>query len=130
MELDSADLGARGKAFRAVDLEIGLTVAEDCHQLQKIGCPGHCVPLEELLSANSVRRSDDRARSPFNMVDQPWTDSLVIAGQVLFRDGNAVVGVWPKRLVGIRDQHAHDVYPSAAAQRLSRRRPGRLWDVG
>ena len=80
MELDSADLGDRGKAFRAVDLEIGLAVAEDCHQLQKIGCSGHSVPLEELLSANSIRRSDDRARPPFDMINQPRTDSFVITG--------------------------------------------------
>jgi hypothetical protein len=59
MELDSTDLGHRGKAFRTVDLKIGLTIAEDCHQLQKLGCPWHGMPLEELLSANSVRRSDD-----------------------------------------------------------------------
>ena len=64
MELDSADLSDRSEAFYAVDLEIGLTVTEDGHQLQKIGGPGHGVSLEELLSANSVRGSDDRARSP------------------------------------------------------------------
>jgi hypothetical protein len=69
MELDSADLGHRGKAFYAVDLEIGLMVAEHGHQLQKVGCPGHGVSLEELLSANSVRGSDDRARPPFDMSD-------------------------------------------------------------
>ena len=80
MKLDSADLGYGGKAFLAVDLKIGLTVAEDRHKLQKIGCPWHGVPLKKLLPANSVRRSDDRARSPFNMINQPRTDSFVIAG--------------------------------------------------
>jgi hypothetical protein len=29
MELDSADLSDRGKAFYAVNLEIGLTITED-----------------------------------------------------------------------------------------------------
>jgi hypothetical protein len=38
------------------------------------------VPLEELLSANPVRRSDDRARSPFDMINQPRADGFVIAG--------------------------------------------------
>jgi hypothetical protein len=59
MELDSADLGDGAKAFYAVDLEIGLAVAENGHELQKIGCPGHRVALEELLSADTVGRSDD-----------------------------------------------------------------------
>ena len=59
MEFDSAYLSDRSEAFGAVDLEVGLTVTEDGHQLQKIGCTGHGVPLEELLSTNAVRRSDD-----------------------------------------------------------------------
>ena len=50
MQLDSADLGDRSQAFHSVDLEIGLTVPEDRHQLEKIGCPGHGVPLEKLLA--------------------------------------------------------------------------------
>ena len=80
MKLNSTDLGYGGKAFLAVDLKIGLTVAEDRHQLQKIGCPWHGVPLKELLSTDSVWRSNDRARSPFDMINQPRTDRLVIVG--------------------------------------------------
>ena len=80
MEADGADLGNRREAFYAVDLEIGLTITEHGHQLQKIGCPGHGVSLEKLLSANPVRRPDDEARPPFDMIDQPWDRQLRSSG--------------------------------------------------
>jgi hypothetical protein len=80
MELDGANLSDRGEAFFAIDLQLGLAVAEDGHQLQEMGCAGHGVSLKELLSANPIGGSDYRAQSPFDMINQPRTDRLVIVG--------------------------------------------------
>ena len=48
MQFDSAELGNRGKPFDPVDLEIGLAIARDRHELEQIGRARHGVALEEL----------------------------------------------------------------------------------
>ena len=91
MQLESANLRDGNEAFHAVDLQIGLLVAEHRHQFQQVGGSRHGMALEELLAADPVRRADDRARPALDMLDQPRTDRFVIAGQILLGDRLAVV---------------------------------------
>ena len=55
MELERGDLGHRRQALDAVDLQIGLAVAEHRHQFEQVRRARHGVALEELLAADAVR---------------------------------------------------------------------------
>src|SRR5215470_13931322 len=84
MILNGCDLRRRNQALDAVNLNIGLAVPFYGHQADQVGHAAHRMPLEEALGIDAVRRADDRARPPFEMVDHPRTDLFEITRQVDF----------------------------------------------
>ena len=50
MQFERRDLGDRRQALDAIDLQIGLAVAEDRHEFEQVGGARHGVALEELLA--------------------------------------------------------------------------------
>ena len=92
----------------AVDLQIGLAVARDFHQLEQIGRARHGVALKELLPADAVGRADDRTGPPADMrrssTARPPRNS---APGRAWSPGVSSPGVGPQRLVGVGDRHAH-----------------------
>lgn len=128
MQFDAADLGDGGKALNAINLQIGFLVAEHLDQFEQVRRSRHRVSLEELLTTDAVRRPDDGAWPSLDMVDQPWTNGLMIVREILLGDRLTVICIGPERLVRAGDHHAHNFCLGVLAACRSRRLwPGRRW---
>ena len=57
--------------------------------------------LKELLAADTIRRTHDRARPALDVRQQPVADLCEIIGEVALGDGVALAVVGPQRLVGV-----------------------------
>ena len=67
MQLERGDLRDRSQTLDAIDLQIGLAVAEHRDELEQIRCARHGVALEELFARDTVGRADDRAGPSLDM---------------------------------------------------------------
>ncbi|WP_234893777.1 hypothetical protein [Sinorhizobium meliloti] len=75
--------------------------------------------LEELLAANAVGRSNDRAGPALDVIDEPGSDGFMVAGEIFLGHGFAIAGVRPEWLVGTGDEDAHDLGLGALAPHRS-----------
>jgi hypothetical protein len=106
MQFDAGTLCHGSQAFDPVDLHIRFSVPGNGNLFEEIGSALHRMPLEKPLSANPVRRSDDRARAALEVLHHPCADDLEISRQVELCDG-AFALVGPKDLVGPAQGHPH-----------------------
>ena len=101
MELHGRDLRHGDEALDAIDLQVGLAIAFDRGELDQIGNAGHGVTLEELLAVDAVRRADDGAGPPLEMLDHPGTDLFEIGGQISLGDGASPFSAGQSALSGL-----------------------------
>jgi len=89
------DLRGSDQALGTVDLQIGLAIATDFHELEQVGCSLHGMALKKKLPPDPIRRTHQGARTSCDVRHQPVCDTFQIAREIEFRDRLAIAGVRP-----------------------------------
>src|SRR3982074_2995627 len=108
MHLESADLGDGGEPLDSLYLYVRRLIALDLRQGEEVRDARHRMALKELLAANAVGRTYQRARSALQMRQQPFANRLVILRQIELTDWLTVPRIGPQHFVGFRERNSHD----------------------
>ena len=107
MQLQSGQLRNFRETLDSIDLKVRLLAARHLRQREHARRARHRMALKKMLSANSVRRANNRARPAFQMRDHPGSNYLVVLRQLQLGDRLSITGVRPQRFIRLRDLDAH-----------------------
>ncbi len=109
MQFDATHLSDCCEPFHPIDLEIGLPVTKHLYKFDQVRGAWERMTLEELLALQTIGRANHRAGPAVDMVDQPRSHRLVIAGEIEFCDWLSIPSIRPECLIRARNQYAHDI---------------------
>ena len=98
--IDGASVETK-QSFDVIDLKIRFAISRDFYEVEKLGGALHGMALEETLTCDPIRRPDDGARSPADVLHHPRSDGFVVLRELELRDGLAPGRRRPERLLGI-----------------------------
>ena len=95
MQLQTGQLCNLRKTLDAIDLKIWLIAARDLRQREHARRVRHRMALKEMLAADTVGRTNDRARPAFQMRDHPRSDRFKVVREIELGNRLTVAVVGP-----------------------------------
>src|SRR5260370_24203859 len=120
LRLQARHLRDRGESFNSIDLQIRFLDARNFGEREDVRRSRHRMALKEMLTGDTIGRTNNRGRPTLQMREYPGTDRLVVMLEIEFRHQFAVTGVGPEDFFGLRDWQTHNDRIVAIFRRIRR----------